>query len=273
MPSDDLIAELARLMAGDNVLELHDTFRSLGEVAHDAGIFAHLDRLKRKLDRAADGAFEGTDMAKTSYLYNPRNCPSQHWNGGEDVCEDCGLDLQDEDGSRIIYAEYAEVVPAPTMIENFVVADSPHGFNWLIVVGEDRDVEGMDAAYAAEINAALAIKRAPKVFIVNGEHWAVPGNPMRAFLNEDSAKLFAAELVNDMREELKLGRDATADNWEERLLALRQVRAEESGIDYADEFIAAEPTMDGKLDSFYHSYGDDEDDDCRVWIETLDIHA
>lgn len=28
-----------------------------------------------------------------TFAYHPDNCPSQHWNRGDDICEDCGLNL------------------------------------------------------------------------------------------------------------------------------------------------------------------------------------
>ncbi len=32
------------------------------------------------------------------YSHTPEMCPSKHWNDGDDICADCGTDLQDEDG-------------------------------------------------------------------------------------------------------------------------------------------------------------------------------
>jgi hypothetical protein len=33
-------------------------------------------------------------MSKT-YAHLPHRCPSNHWNGGDDICEDCGAYLND----------------------------------------------------------------------------------------------------------------------------------------------------------------------------------
>lgn len=36
----------------------------------------------------------GCEETPLEYDYTPEACPSKHWNGGDDVCTDCGSDLQ-----------------------------------------------------------------------------------------------------------------------------------------------------------------------------------
>ena len=33
--------------------------------------------------------------AEDRFAHSPNNCPSNHWNRGDDICEDCGLNLND----------------------------------------------------------------------------------------------------------------------------------------------------------------------------------
>jgi hypothetical protein len=41
-----------------------------------------------------------TDDEARSYAHLPRDCPSQHNNEGDDICTDCGADLQDDEAIR-----------------------------------------------------------------------------------------------------------------------------------------------------------------------------
>lgn len=39
-----------------------------------------------------------TDAARgvdERFAHSPNNCPSNHWNRGDDICEDCGLNLNE----------------------------------------------------------------------------------------------------------------------------------------------------------------------------------
>jgi hypothetical protein len=33
--------------------------------------------------------------AEDRFAHSPNNCPSNHWNRGDDICEDCGLNLNE----------------------------------------------------------------------------------------------------------------------------------------------------------------------------------
>lgn len=45
---------------------------------------------------SADHYVTGCDEAAPAptYPYTPDRCPTKHWNGGDDVCADCGVGLQ-----------------------------------------------------------------------------------------------------------------------------------------------------------------------------------
>lgn len=115
-----------------------------------------------------------------------------------------------------------------------------------------------------QTNGASIVVQAPPtvIYLVQGEHWAVPGSPMTASATRAAADAKAAELVNVMLADCHLAADATATNWEEKLLALRQVRAEEAGIDY-DECINSDV---GKAIAEFMG-----DDDCDVWIDEIPV--
>lgn len=115
-----------------------------------------------------------------------------------------------------------------------------------------------------QTNVTSIVVQAPPtvIYLVQGEHWAVPGSPMTASATRAAADAKAAELVNVMLADCQLAADATATNWQEKLLAIRQVRAEEAGIDY-DECLSSD-----RSEAIAEFMGDD---DCDVWIDEIPV--
>lgn len=104
---------------------------------------------------------------------------------------------------------------------------------------------------------------APRAWIVQAEHWEVPGVPAFVFLSEEGANAKAADMVNGLISEaleatrwddIALKADADAKSWGERLKHLRQ-------------FIS---------DGFEDRYRPDQgaiDTECDVWVITAPLAA
>jgi hypothetical protein len=90
------------------------------------------------------------------------------------------------------------------------------------------------------------------VFLVQGEHFSNPGNPMKVFATEAGAAAEAASLVNLLLDWVDLPKDATAENWEAKLLEARQKRAADFEIDDLDDL---------------------EEDDGDVWVTKMEVGA
>ncbi|SHG88333.1 hypothetical protein [Bradyrhizobium erythrophlei] len=88
-----------------------------------------------------------------------------------------------------------------------------------------------------------------KVFIVQGDHFHVPGRPMTAHATKAGADKVAAGLVNDLFAWIEQPQDAKPETWEADLLRARKARADQMGCD---------------LDQL----GDDDGD---VWITQLEV--
>lgn len=81
-----------------------------------------------------------------------------------------------------------------------------------------------------------------KIYIVQGGHPSIHGNPMQPHATRVSANTYAAELVNfiladytdDEDEYPKIVADATADTWEAKCLEYRQMRAVDLECDLDD---------------------------------------
>ena len=55
------------------------------------------------------------------------------------------------------------------------------------------------------------------IYIVEGEHFSVPGTNMRAFTSEDAATRYAAELCNIILANIGRPAVATWENWQDSL--------------------------------------------------------
>ena len=81
-----------------------------------------------------------------------------------------------------------------------------------------------------------------KIFIVNGGHPTIQGNPMRPYATKEAANAFAAELVNiilgdytdDESDQPIIAADATADTWMDKCLEYRQSIADDMECDLDD---------------------------------------
>src|ERR1700730_6151113 len=69
------------------------------------------------------------------------------------------------------------------------------------------------------------------IFIVEGQHFHVPGIPISAHATIESANKKAADLVNLLLESAKQPKDAKADTWEADLLRARNAYALDMGCD------------------------------------------
>lgn len=97
-----------------------------------------------------------------------------------------------------------------------------------------------------------------KIYIVQGGHPTIQGNPMKPFATKEAANSYAAELVNmilsdytdDEDDKPIIAPDATAETWESKCLEYRQSIADDMEVDLDDL----------------------EDDDAGdVWIVTEDL--
>ncbi|UGY15212.1 hypothetical protein HAP48_0042925 [Bradyrhizobium septentrionale] len=70
-----------------------------------------------------------------------------------------------------------------------------------------------------------------KIFIVQSEHFHVPGNPISLHATMEGAAREAADLVNDMLEWIDQPEDAKPETWEADLLRARTLRAEQMDCD------------------------------------------
>lgn len=71
-----------------------------------------------------------------------------------------------------------------------------------------------------------------KVYVVQGEHWTVPGINLTVHATEDGANAKAAELVNGMLDEVGLARRATPRTWEKHLDRIRAKLDRDGVYDY-----------------------------------------
>lgn len=60
----------------------------------------YFEQVARALLRAGVGPLaqmaldaEAVEAAQPKYAHTPDKCPSSHWNGGDDICADCGTEL------------------------------------------------------------------------------------------------------------------------------------------------------------------------------------
>lgn len=63
------------------------------------------------------------------------------------------------------------------------------------------------------------------VFILEAEHFHMPGRILQIHATKESADAAAAGCVNDLRDWVQLPKDATAENWETKLKEARRKRA------------------------------------------------
>jgi hypothetical protein len=90
-----------------------------------------------------------------------------------------------------------------------------------------------------------------KVYIVQAEHFHIPGRPMSAHATRESANRAAAGHVDSLLAWIELPEDAKPETWEADLLRARTARAEQYGCD---------------IDAL----GDDDGD---VWITELEVES
>jgi hypothetical protein len=91
----------------------------------------------------------------------------------------------------------------------------------------------------------------PKVFIVQGDHFHVPGRAMSAHVTPESAARAAASLVDGLFAWIEEPEDAKPETWEADLLRARNARAVQMGCKLVD-------------------LGDDDGD---VWITELECEG
>jgi hypothetical protein len=75
------------------------------------------------------------------------------------------------------------------------------------------------------------------IYIVESEHWWIPGHTMKAFTLRARADEEAASLVNILRADVKLTPCATAKNWQARLNTARTKRGREDTIGDGDVWV------------------------------------
>jgi hypothetical protein len=104
-----------------------------------------------------------------------------------------------------------------------------------------------------------------KVFIVQGEHWNVPGRPMSAHATKASADAEARQLVNLMVADLNERKDcslqiepATSEDWNDKLQTVRMYLGDATGATDQDD------TLAGSVD---------HDDLPDVWITELELEG
>jgi hypothetical protein len=94
--------------------------------------------------------------------------------------------------------------------------------------GGSIDWDDVDMAHEA---ARKALRRPCEVYLVQGEHWHVPGLRMVIAATRASANASAAEMVNLLLTDAEREADATAANWRGRLSGLkRRERTEECDV-------------------------------------------
>lgn len=104
----------------------------------------------------------------------------------------------------------------------------------------------------------------PKIWIVQGTHWHVPGTVMKACVSAIAAAACAAELVNDLRGEVDLPADATASDHEAKLQEARKAKATLDGFEHiVDDQFSEEEQIDRFL----------SDDDADVWVTELPVEG
>ena|SRR6185312_7477846 len=96
-----------------------------------------------------------------------------------------------------------------------------------------------------------------KIWLVEGAHWNVPGNPLTAHATRESADRKAAELVNIMCAEIGTPGCRAPDQWAEALAGVHKARWCRAGEDPA----AFEAAYDAG----------DVDTDCWVEVSELDL--
>jgi hypothetical protein len=112
--------------------------------------------------------------------------------------------------------------------------------------------EGMtteEIADALGISLPKPLKPSAKVFIVQADHFHIPGRPTTAHATKASADIAAAGHVDCLLQWIELPEDAKPETWEADLLRARKARAGQMEVDLDD-------------------LGDDDGD---VWITELDI--
>lgn len=94
----------------------------------------------------------------------------------------------------------------------------------------------------------------PRLYLVQGKDFVVPGLETRVCATEDAAKEHALDLVNDIRSSVGLAPALDASTFEEALQEAREARATQTGV----------PVESVELD---------EDCNAEVWIETVPLWA
>lgn len=94
----------------------------------------------------------------------------------------------------------------------------------------------------------------PRVYLVQGKDFVVPGLETRVCSTEDAAKEHALDLVNDIRSSVGLAPALDASTFEEALQEAREARAAQTGV----------PVESVELD---------EDCNAEVWIEPVPLWA